>query len=93
MDHIDREMRFLLYHDAEDDVAVNAAVLNESIWVTQKAMAELFDVDRSVITKHLANIYESEELLQEATCAKIALVQTEGTRQVKCWKRNNKTPE
>lgn len=83
MDHIDREMRFLLYHDAEDDVAVNAAVLNESIWVTQKAMAELFDVDRSVITKHLANIYESEELLQEATCAKIALVQTEGTRQVR----------
>lgn len=83
MQEIGREMRFLLYRDAEDDVAVNAAVLNESIWVTQKAMAELFDVDRSVITKHLANIYESEELLQEATCAKIALVQTEGTRQVK----------
>lgn len=83
MKEIDKEMRFLLYRDAEDDVAVNAAVLNESIWVTQKAMAELFDVDRSVITKHLANIYESEELLQEATCAKIALVQTEGTRQVK----------
>ena len=83
MKEIDKEMRFLLYRDAEDDITVNAAVLNESIWVTQKALAELFDVDRSVITKHLANIYESEELLQEATCAKIALVQTEGTRQVK----------
>lgn len=79
MPDIDKEMRFLLYRDDVDDVSVNAAVLNESIWVTQKAMAELFDVDRSVITKHLSNIYEDGELQQEATSAKIALVQTEGS--------------
>lgn len=46
-------------------------------------MAELFGVDRTVITKHLKNIYEEQELEENATCAKIAQVQTEGNREVK----------
>ena len=83
MKAIDKEMRFLLYRDAEDDVAVNAAVLNESIWVTQKAMAELFDVGVPAISKHLQNIYEEGELSPAATISKMEIVQTEGTRQVK----------
>lgn len=83
MKEIDKEMRFLLYRDAEDDVAVNAAVLNESIWVTQKAMAELFDVGVPAISKHLQNIYEEGELSPAATISKMEIVQTEGTRQVK----------
>lgn len=78
MDHIDREMRFLLYHDAEDDVAVNAAVLNESIWVTQKAMAELFDVDVSTISRHLKNIFDEQELDEEVVIAKIATTTQHG---------------
>lgn len=45
-------------------------------------MAELFDIERSVITKHLGNIYKTNELQKEATCAKIAQVQTEGNRKV-----------
>lgn len=45
---------------------------NETIWTTQKAMAELFDVDRTVITKHLKNIFESSELQINSVCAKFA---------------------
>ena len=66
-----KEMNFLLYHSEEDDISVNALIKDESIWITQKAMAELFDVDRSVITKHLGNIYSEQELVKESTCAKI----------------------
>lgn len=83
MKEIDKEMRFLLYRDAEDDITVNAAVLNESIWVTQKAMAELFDCSADNISLHLKNIYSSGELDKNATSEKISVVQTEGTRQVK----------
>lgn len=83
MQDMNRQIHYVLYHSDESDVYVNAVVQNESIWVTQKAMADLFGVDRSVITKHISNIYNEEELDRESTCAKIALVQTEGSRQVK----------
>ena len=55
---------------------------NETIWLTQQKIADLFGVDRSVVTKHLSNIYSENELSREATCAKIAQVQTEGDRTV-----------
>jgi hypothetical protein len=82
MNDKNKEMRMVLYHAQDDDVSVNALIENETLWVTQKAMAELFDVDRSVITKHLSNIYSDNELSKEATCAKIAQVQNEGGRSV-----------
>ena len=53
------------------------------MWATQKTMAELFNVDRSVITKHLKNIYADGELSKISTCAKSAHVQKEGNREVK----------
>lgn len=77
------EFEFLLYTMPNEDVTVNAVLKDETIWLTQKAMAELFEVDRSVITKHLGNIYDDGELVKEATCANFAQVQTEGNRQVK----------
>lgn len=55
---------------------------NESIWATQKAMAELFGVNTQAITKHLNNIYEEGELIRDATCSKMEQVQIEGTREV-----------
>ena len=55
---------------------------DETIWLTQAKMAELFDAGRSVITKHLRNIYKSKELQKESTCAKFAQVQIEGGRKV-----------
>lgn len=83
MSDMNKEMRMVLYHIDDNDTAVDVVIQNDSIWATQKSMAELFDVDRSVINKHLNNIYTELELDKEATCAKIAQVQNEGGRQVK----------
>ena len=58
-------------------------VADETVWLTQAQMAELFDVNRQAITKHLKNIYDSQELQQEATCSILELVQQEGSRRVK----------
>ena len=55
---------------------------DENIWLTQEKIAALFGVDRSVVTKHLKNIFESEELSKEATCANFAQVRDEGGRSV-----------
>jgi hypothetical protein len=55
---------------------------NETIWLTQAKIGELFDVDRTVVTKHLQNIYADQELSKTATSAKIAHVQFEGARKV-----------
>ncbi len=54
----------------------------ETIWATQAQIAEVFDIERSVITKHIKNIYKEGELIEKATCAKIAQVQVEGKRTV-----------
>ena len=75
-----KEIQFLMY---EHDETVQVVVEEETIWATQKSMATLFEIDRSVITKHLNNIYTEQELDEESTSAKIALVQNEGGRQVK----------
>ena len=55
------EMQFLLYQAENQDVTVNAVIKDETIWLTQKAMAELFDVNSQAISKHLNNIYEEGE--------------------------------
>jgi hypothetical protein len=73
---------FLLYTTPNGNVKVEIFLRNENIWLTQAKIAELFGVDRSVVTKHLKNIYAEGELNKEATGAKIALVQTEGEREV-----------
>ena len=54
--------QFLIYKSADEDVSVNAIIKDESIWLTQKAMAQLFDVNSQAISKHLNNIYEEGEL-------------------------------
>ncbi|SHL94692.1 virulence RhuM family protein [Chryseobacterium polytrichastri] len=73
---------FLIYNTPNEKVKVDVFLQNETLWLTQKTMAALFDVDRTVITKHIQNIYKEEELDKEATCAKIAQVQIEGERSV-----------
>lgn len=76
------EIQFVLYNIDQEDIKVKVAIKNETIWVTQRGMAELFGVNIPAISKHLANIYEEGELLPEATVSKMEIVQTEGTRQV-----------
>ena len=77
------ELNFLIYNTPEEDVAINAVVKDETIWLTQKAMSELFDVEVPAISKHLSNIFSEGELHVEATVSKMETVQTEGSRSVK----------
>ena len=63
---------FLIYNSVDENVSVNAIVHDETIWLTQKAMAELFDVDRTSISRHLKNIFEEGELDEKVVSAKFA---------------------
>lgn len=72
----------LLYQNDTEKEFVNVVFYNESFWLTQKGMAELFDVNVPAISKHLQNIYEEEELEQSATISKMETVQKEGSRMV-----------
>ena len=74
--------QFLIYKSADEDVSVNAIIKDESVWLTQKSMAQLFDVNSQAISKHLNNIYEEGELSRESTCSKIEQVQYEGGRRI-----------
>ena len=74
---------FILYTTPNGDVQLDILLQDENLWLTQKGLAELFGVERSVITKHLKNIYDSGELDKVLTCAKFAQVQQEGNRTVR----------
>lgn len=74
---------FLIYRNGEENISVNAVVHDESIWLTQKAMSELFGVEIPAVSKHLKNIYDEGELERAATVSKMEIVQQEGTRSVK----------
>lgn len=68
----------MVYRSAEEEVSVNAVIKDETIWLTQKAMAELFDVDKSTISRHLKNIFQEGELQEEEVVAKIATTTQHG---------------
>lgn len=69
---------FLVFTKQNSEDSIEVRVQDENVWLTQKAMAQLFDVDRSVITKHLKNIYEEDELKENLTCANFAQVADNG---------------
>lgn len=73
--------RFLVY-GTDKGLRLDIRYEGETLWMTQAQIAELFGVDRSVVTKHLANVYAEGELEAEATSAKIAQVRQEGSRKV-----------
>jgi hypothetical protein len=72
----------LFYTSAEGKIKIEVVYENDTFWLSQKRIAELFGVERSVITKHLKNIFDTAELDEKSTCAKIAQVQKEGNREV-----------
>ncbi len=80
---MDNTFRFLMYHSAEQNISVNAVIRDETIWLTQKAMAELFDCTPDNISLHLKNIFADGELDENSTTEDFSVVQTEGSRQVK----------
>jgi len=73
---------FLLYQREDGSVRIETRLAQETVWLTMNQMALLFDVDKSGISRHLKNIYDSGELAYAATVAKFATVQNEGERQV-----------
>ncbi len=72
-----------LYRTEDGTVRISALVQNETLWLTQKAMSELFAVGVAAVSKHLANIYAEGELTEAATISKMETVQTEGARTVR----------
>lgn len=72
---MDNRFQFLIYRSALENVTVNAIIKDETIWLTQKSMAELFEVEVPAISKHLANIFAEGELVYESTVSKMEIVQ------------------
>ena len=81
-DSIMDENKIVIYQTEDGQTQIDVRLENETVWLTQAQMAELFETDRTSIVRHINNIYRADELEREATCAKIAQVQTEGKRQV-----------
>ena len=74
------EIQFLLYSLPDEEGKVQVVIKDETIWCTQKAMAQLFGVDKSGISRHISNIFKEGELQQDTTVAKIATVVNRGIR-------------
>lgn len=72
----------VIYQDSSDSPAISIRLENETLWLTQRQIAELFNVDKSTISRHIANIFSEGELSPYSTIAKIAIVQNEGSREV-----------
>ena len=75
---MDKKFEFLLYKSAYEDVSVSAIIKDESIWLTQKSMAELFGVDKSTISRHLRNIFSEGELEEKVVVAFFATTTQHG---------------
>ena len=84
------QFKFLMYRSADGDVSVNAIIKDETIWLTQKAMAELFGVDKSSISRHLKNIFVEGELDENVVVAEIATTTQHGAIRGKTQSRETK---
>ncbi|MBR3519795.1 MAG: cell filamentation protein Fic [Paludibacteraceae bacterium] len=71
------ENKIIIYQTEDGKTQIDVHLENETVWLSQSQMAELFQTDRTSIVRHINNIYKSNELDKESTCAKIAQVRTE----------------
>lgn len=76
------ENEIVLFESEDEEVKLDVELDGDTVWLTKEQMAVLFGRDRTVISRHISNIYKENEVEREATCAKFAHVQTEGGRQV-----------
>lgn len=83
MDKDNNLTNFLLYTEPNGDIKVEVVLHNETIWLTQKKMSELFSVDIATINEHLKNVFLTNELNQTSTIRNFPIVQKEGNRNVK----------
>ena len=73
-----KEIQFLIYSTPKEDVKIEAVVKDETLWLTQKAMAELFGVKVPAISKHLKNIFEEGELEESVVISKMEITTQHG---------------
>ena len=79
---MEHNSEIILYQTPDGQIKIDVLLEDETVWLTQNQLSELFQTDRTSIVKHIKNIYESGELSETTTCAKIAQVQQEGKRKV-----------
>ncbi|WP_090107541.1 virulence protein RhuM/Fic/DOC family protein [Chitinophaga sp. CF118] len=75
--------QIIIYQTEDGQTSIDVTIDQETVWLDQYQLSDLFQTDRTSITKHVKNIYKSSELDETTTCAKIAQVQEEGSRKVK----------
>ncbi len=73
----------IIYQTEDNETQIEVRLQQETVWLNQYQMSELFQTDRTSIVRHLKNVYETGELSKRSTCAKIAQVQIEGNRTIK----------
>lgn len=79
---MENQTNFLMYQTEDGETKINVRLEDETVWMTQKAMAELFQTTPQNITLHIKNIYEEAELLESSTCKEYLQVRIEGSREV-----------
>ena len=72
----------ILYTTEDGIIKINVQLENETVWLTQKQLVELYQTAKSTVSEHIKNIYTDEELTPDATVRKIRTVQNEGKREV-----------
>lgn len=82
------QLKFLIYQSAEADVSINAIIKDETIWLSQKAMAELFGVQTPAISKHLKNIFSEGELDEKVVISKMETTTQHGAIEGKTQTRD-----
>ncbi len=75
--------QIIIYQTPDGQTAIDVKLTENTIWLNQYQLSELFDTDRTSLTKHIKNVYQSGELNEDSTCAKFAQVQQEGARKIK----------
>ena len=90
MNDFSRQMEMVLYNSEDGDVSVNAYIKDETLWVTQKTMAELFGVQVPAVSKHLKNIFADGELAAEVVISKMEITTRHGAIEGKTqtWETN-----
>lgn len=78
MKEFDKQIEMVLYHSNEGDVSVDAYIIDESLWITQKAMVELFGVKVPAISKHLKKIFEEGEPDEKVVISKMEITSRHG---------------
>jgi len=81
-DHLEQECldQVILFQAADGQVTLDVRLEADTVWLSQAQMAELFGRERSVISRHVGNVFKEGELEADSTCAKFAQFQTEGSR-------------